>query len=100
MRELMSDSSFNYFEHHTNCKHLVRECRAVSIKEIAREFSLSKSTVRRHYDNGTLPLFKIANTVRGYRCWIGAVLRNPALMKNPAITLDSSTELKLKVSNE
>ena len=95
----MSDS-FPYYDHHTNCKHLVRDCRAVSIKEIAREFSLSKSTVRRHYDNGTLPLFKIANTVRGYRCWIGAILRNPNLMKNPAGSQDFSTELKLKVSNE
>ena len=96
----MNDSSFNFFDHHTNCEHLVRDCRAVSIKEIAREFSLSKSTVRRHYDNGTLPLFKIANTVRGYRCWVGAVLRNPNLMKNPPNLVDFSTNEKLLVSNE
>jgi hypothetical protein len=96
----MIDSTLNFLEHHKNCKHLVRDCRAVSIKELANEFSLGISTVRRHYDNGTLPLFKIANTIRGYRCWVGAVLRNPALMKNPAGSQDFSTDLKLKVSNE
>ena len=36
----MTDSTLNFLEHHKNCKHLVRDCRAVSIKELANEFSL------------------------------------------------------------
>ena len=86
----MSDNAFNFYDHHKNCKWLVNDCRAISIKELANEFTISKSTVRRHYDNGTLPLFKIANTIRGYKCWVGAVLRNPVLMKNPADQQDFS----------
>ena len=54
--ELLMTDNLNFPEHHKNCKHLVRDC--ISIKELANEFSLGISTVRRHYDNGTYHCLK------------------------------------------
>ena len=44
-------------------------------------FDISKSTVRRKYDEGIFPMFKVAGTVRGFRCWINVAIRNPQEIK-------------------
>ncbi len=71
----------NYDECHSNCKHIVRECKAMSIKDVAKHYGIAEITVRKKYLNGTFPMFKILNRVRGFSCWISIAIRNPELIK-------------------
>ena len=50
-----------YDECHPNCKHIVRECKAMSIKDVAKHYGIAEITVRKKYLNGTFPMFKILN---------------------------------------
>jgi len=70
-----------YDECHSNCKHIVRECKAMSIKDVAKHYGIAEITVRKKYLNGTFPMFKILNRVRGFSCWISVAIRNPELIK-------------------
>jgi len=36
----------NYDECHSNCKHIVRECKAMSIKDVAKHYGIAEITVR------------------------------------------------------
>ena len=72
-----NSTPYAFLDHHKNCEFLVRECKALSIREVVELFDISKSTVRRKYDEVIFPMFKVAGTVRGFRCWINVAIRNP-----------------------
>lgn len=36
-----------YDECHPNCKHIVRECKAMSIKDVAKHYGIAEITVRK-----------------------------------------------------
>ena len=76
-----NSTPYAFLDHHKNCEFLVRECKALSIREVVELFDISKSTVRRKYDEGIFPMFKVAGTVRGFRCWINVAIRNPQEIK-------------------
>ena len=72
----------NYWsEHHKNCGALVRDCKALSVSEVAELYAISQLTVRRKIKAGSFPMFKIMNRIRGFKCWITVAIRNPELIK-------------------
>jgi DeoR/GlpR family transcriptional regulator of sugar metabolism len=86
----------NYWsEHHNNCGAIVRDCKALSVSEVAELYSISESTIRRHIDLNKFPMFKVMNRVRGFKCWVTVAIRNPKNIyypkeENPAVKQDSS----------
>ena len=95
-----NSTPYTFLDHHKNCEFLVRECKALSIKEVVELYDISKSTVRRKYDEGIFPMFKVAGTVRGFRCWINVAIRNPQEIKrvfqkeNPVTTVNRGSSYR------
>jgi len=75
------DSPNYWSEHHKNCGALVRDCKALSVSEVAELYAISQLTVRRKIKAGSFPMFKIMNRIRGFKCWISVGIRNPELIK-------------------
>jgi|TARA_A100001011_G_C14309099_1_gene844660 hypothetical protein len=70
----------------------------MTINDVASTFGIHRNTVRRKYDEGSIPMFKVAGTIRGFKCWITVSIRNPEEIEKIQNrgTLDFSSHKTLK----
>ena len=95
----MNESSpLSFYECHQNCEYITRNCKAMTINDVANTFGIHRNTVRRKYDEGSIPMFKGAGTIRGFKCWITVSIRNPEEIEKIQNrgTLDFSSHKTLK----
>jgi hypothetical protein len=95
----MNESSpLSFYECHQNCEYITRNCKAMTINDVASTFGIHRNTVRRKYDEGSIPMFKVAGTIRGFKCWITVSIRNPEEIEKIQNrgTLDFSSHKTLK----
>ena len=88
-------------EHHNNCQHLVRNCKALSVKEVAEKYNLSTSTIRRKYKAGQFPvMYKLFGRVMAFECWTNVFVREQQRKKASNKTSSSSENLPQVISYE
>lgn len=72
----------DYLQHHQNCKHIVRDCACLTLKQVSDKWNVPESTLREKRTTGNLPtFFKLFGRVKTFECWFKVWLEEHQLGK-------------------
>ena len=78
-----------YLQHHPNCKHIVRDCACLTLKQVSDKWNVPESTLREKRTARELPtFFKLFGRVKTFECWFSVWLKEHQLGK--ALVFESS----------
>ena len=78
----MGKMNSEYLQHHPNCKHIVRDCACLTLKQVSDKWNVPESTLREKRTAGNLPtFFKLFGRVKTFECWFKVWLEEHQLGK-------------------
>ncbi len=82
MRTTKRKMNNDYLQHHQNCKHIVRDCACLTLKQVSDKWNVPESTLREKRTAGNLPtFFKLFGRVKTFECWFKVWLEEHQLGK-------------------
>ena len=78
----MGKMNSEYLQHHPNCKHIVRDCACLTLKQVSDKWNVPESTLREKRTARELPtFFKLFGRVKTFECWFKVWLEEHQLGK-------------------
>ena len=79
----MGKMNSEYLQHHPNCKHIVRDCACLTLKQVSDKWNVPESTLREKRTARELPtFFKLFGRVKTFECWFSVWLKEHQLGKS------------------